>query len=201
MVEFDDYLRTKRMRMHKMNKTLEKVHLKSAEQILNENSISIEPPIDLDELMKRLGISVREHDFTSVEEKTGLEKDSILGATLLVNDEVMILHKKYDVKRNNHGSRFTIAHELGHCALHAEDLVQDHLELRSDFYNKENSREKEACRFAGKLLIPDESLKDICKRLVIPSLSILAEIFDVSTSVMQERLDEAKIKYLNDISA
>ena len=181
-----------------MNESLQNVYMKTAEQILRENNISLEPPIDLDGLVKKLGIRVKEHDFSAVESHTGFEKDSILGATLLIDGEVFILHKKYEEKRNNHGKRFTIAHELGHCALHAENLAMNHLELRNDAYNKDDERERSASAFAGKLLIPDESLKNICKRLIIPSLSTLAKIFDVSIGVMRERLNDTDVMYLDD---
>lgn len=200
VVSFGNYILMRKVGAP-MNKSLENVYMKTAEQILRENNISLEPPIDLDGLVKRLGIRVREHDFSFVEEKIGFEKDSILGATLLVDDEIVILHKKYEEKRNNHGKRFTIAHELGHCVYHADSLVMNHLELRSDAYNKNDERERKASTFAGELLIPDESLRSICKRLIIPSLSTLAKIFDVSIGVMKERLSDTEIMYFDDTAS
>ena len=197
IVSMDVYVRKKKVGVF-MNKSLENVYMKNAEQILKENNISLEPPIDLDGLVKKLGIRVREHDFSTVEKNIGFEKDSILGATLLVDDEIVILHKKYENKRNNLGIRFTIAHELGLCVLHAPTLDMNHLELRSDTYNKDDQRERKASTFAGELLIPDESLKNICKRLIIPSLSTLAKIFDVSIGVMKERLNDIGIMYFDD---
>lgn len=182
-----------------MNRHIEKVYGKSAVQILKEHNISLEPPIDLDQLLKSLGIYVREHDFSKIEKTSNLEKDSILGATLLIDDDLIILYKQYEKKRNDHGKRFTIAHEIGHCALHSKDLEENRLELRNDFYNKNDEREMAACKFAGQLLIPEESLKKICKRLIIPSLKILAEIFNVSVGVMRERLNETDIVYIDDV--
>lgn len=83
--------------------------------------------------------------------------------------------------------------------LHSKDLEENRLELRNDFYNKNDEREMAACKFAGQLLIPEESLKKICKRLIIPSLKILAEIFNVSVGVMRERLNETDIVYIDDV--
>ncbi len=181
-----------------MQKILKRIENRSADELLKEYNISLEPPIDLDLLMKKLEINVRAHDFSSAEKSTGFEEDSILGATLLMDDDLTILYKKYKEKRNNHGQRFTVAHELGHCVLHAKELEKNHLELRSDLYNKNDEREMNVNRFAGQLLIPKQSLLDIINRLIIPSLNALAEIFDVSVGVMRERLKEASIKYYDD---
>ena len=74
----------------------------------------------------------------------------------------------------------------------------NHLELRNEFFNKDNKKERAANIYAGELLIPDESLKKIYDRLLLPSLKTLSEIFDVSTAVMRERLEEAELNYYND---
>lgn len=182
-----------------MSQILKKIQKKSPEQLLLENGISFNPPIDLKRLIANLNVSVIERDFSNIEKKSGLPENSILGATLFVNNQLILYYKKYDKKRNNHGERFTLAHELGHCALHANDLKLNHLELRNEFFNKDNKKERAANVYAGELLIPDKSLKRIYDRLLIPSLKTLSEIFDVSTSVMRERLEEAKLKYYNDV--
>lgn len=181
-----------------MSQILKEIQKKSPEQLLIENGISLDPPIDLKRLIKNLGVNVKEKDFTRIEKQSGLPKGSILGATLLVNDRLILYHKKYNQKRNNHRERFTLAHEIGHCALHANDLKINHLELRNEIYNKNNEKERDANTYAGKLLIPEKSLKLIYNRLFIPSLKTLSEIFDVSTGVMKERLEEAKLNYYND---
>ena len=198
VVDYIKYICEKRMWMP-MNESLKKVYMKSAEQILLENDISLEPPIDIDKLVKNMGIAVREQEFESVEEATGLPKDSILGATLSLDNYLLLMYKKYENKRNDHGKRFTLAHELAHCALHAEELEINHLELRSDVCNKDDPREVAANVFAGELLIPENSLRKICNRFLIPSLSALTEIFDVSAGVMKKRLEELGIQYFNDI--
>lgn len=181
-----------------MSQILKYIYKKSPEQLLIDNNISFNPPIDLKRLIKNLNINVKEKDFSEIEIKSGLPKDSILGATLLIDDYLMLYYKKYDNKRNNHGERFTLAHELGHCALHAEDLKINHLELRNEIFNKNNKKEWDANTYAGKLLIPQKSLMYIYNRLLIPSLKTLAEIFDVSTGVMKERLEELELNYYND---
>lgn len=198
IVKFEDYTREKKVGVP-MNKSLENVKMKSAEELLKENGISMEPPIDLNELTKKIGIQVKEHDFSVVEKKTGLGDNSILGATLLFDDNIMILYKKYAEKRNDHGKRFTIAHELGHCVLHAEEIENNHLQLRSEICNKNNPREVEANIFAGQLLIPEETLLRVLAKLLIPTLKNLAEIFDVSIGVMKHRLDDLRIAYFDDV--
>ena len=47
--------------------------------------------------------------------------------------------------------------------------------------------------FAGQLLIPKESLLSVISELLIPSVRTLADIFDVSSAVMLERLKFLKI--------
>ena len=182
-----------------MSQILKKIQKKRPEQLLLENGISFDPPIDIKKLITNLNVNVKERDFSKIEKESGLPKNSILGATLFVNNHLILYYKKYDNKRNNHRERFTLAHELGHCALHTNDLRVNHLELRNEFFNKDNKKERAANVYAGELLIPDKSLKRIYDRLLIPSLKTLSEIFDVSTSVMRERLEEAKLKYYNDV--
>lgn len=184
-----------------MNKELEKVYQKSPEQLLKENGIPLEPPIDLDLLVNQLGIIVREHDFSSIEKAANIPADSILGATLSLDNLLIIMFKKYSEKRNRHGERFTIAHELAHCALHANNLEINHLELRNEICNKDIPKEVDANKYAGELLIPETSLKKIYNRLLIPSLKTLSEIFDVSAKVMEKRLDILGMNYYKDTKA
>lgn len=65
--------------------------------------------------------------------------------------------------------------------------------------DKDNEQiEEQANIFAGELLIPEESLNKYYNRMIVPSLSTLAEIFRVSTSVMVARLDYLRKPYFKD---
>lgn len=178
-----------------MCKILKKLQGKSAQQILEENNISLSPPIDLYLLLKRLHISVLGEDFSDIEYTVGYEHGEILGAAISKEDLLTIF---YRINDSENRKRFTIAHELGHCALHTENLKAEHVELRKNS-NSEDYKEKAANIFAGELLIPENTLRDIYGRLLNPSLSTLAQIFKVSTSVMEMRLEHLSIPYFKDV--
>ena len=93
--------------------------------------------------------------------------------------------------------RFTMAHEIAHCCLHTDTLTDKHIELRSS-KTQNDPREYNANVFAGELLIPESSLKMIYEQLLVPSLSGLSVIFQVSTNVMAKRLDYLKMPYMKD---
>ncbi len=60
--------------------------------------------------------------------------------------------------------------------------------------------ERNANIFAGELLIPYSSLMSIYNQLLKPSLSVLAQIFQVSTSVMKARLNYLELRFVDDSS-
>lgn len=181
-------------RSDKMCKILKKLQGKSAQQILEENNISLSPPIDLYLLLERLHISALGEDFSSIEDAVGYEHGEILGAAITKGDLLTIFYRQSDSENRK---RFTIAHELGHCSLHTETLETEHIELRKNS-NSEDYREKSANIFAGELLIPEKSLREIYGRLFNPSLAVLAQIFKVSTNVMAARLDHLALPYFKD---
>lgn len=181
-------------RSDRMCKILKELQGKSAQQILEENNISLSPPIDLYLLLERLHISALGEDFSDIENAVGYEQGEILGAAISKDELLTIFYRKSDSENRK---RFTIAHELGHCALHTENLKAEHVELRKNS-NSEDYREKSANIFAGELLIPEKSLKEIYGRLLNPSLSVLAQVFKVSTNVMEARLDHLALPYFKD---
>ena len=99
-----------------------------------------------------------------------------------------------NIKDNYHRQRFTLAHELAHCMLHADSLKDGRLELRTSLTSND-PREKAANTLAGEILIPEKLLKKAYSNLPIPILAILAKNFDVSESVMAERLKYLKMGY------
>jgi Zn-dependent peptidase ImmA (M78 family) len=96
--------------------------------------------------------------------------------------------------------RFTIAHELGHRALHpGREIILD-VPVRVNFRDKSSStatdiEEIEANAFAAALLMPDKMIRDCIGRLPPgkrrepdDTATALADIFKVSTSAMNFRL-------------
>lgn len=84
-------------------------------------------------------------------------------------------------------TRFTVAHELAHCVLHAEDL--DGLDVRPEG-DHHAQLEAEANTFAAHLLIPDAALKRLGLTPSTATSDVLAKRFGVSARMAQRRLEE-----------
>jgi Zn-dependent peptidase ImmA (M78 family) len=170
---------------------LDKIKGLSANELLQKFYPSNEYPLDLGVLLKNIGISNKEMDFSDLEEIT---KAPILGLMLSDNTNAAIYFRKGDTLNRQ---RFTIAHELAHCCLHyTHDENYRHLELRlADSAN--NPHETEADIFAGELLIPLSKLKEVYLSLDCPCSAILASKFGVSINVMEARLNYLEISYFN----
>lgn len=96
--------------------------------------------------------------------------------------------------------RFTIAHELGHWALHpGREIILDvpvRVNLRDKASSMASDREEiEANAFAATLLMPENMLRDRLSRLPASqrrepdiTATALAKIFKVSTSALSFRL-------------
>lgn len=177
-------------------KILKEIQNLSPSELLSKYKISTEPPIDISGLLQNIGIRYVETDFKKAEENSGYEKNSILGATIVDNEDVIIFLKNTD---SINRKRFTIAHELAHCCKDYDTLKNDHIELRNDGVAM-SGKEFDANVFAGKLLIPKKSLLRIYEKLLVPSLSTLSSIYNVSSNVMAARLDYLNLPYLKDIN-
>jgi len=167
--------------------TANQLHKRTAQEILIMSDQENAVPVDIKEILKKLDISAMPIDFSRIEKKLPEEYEGlkILGAMASSDDKIAIWYRSED-KEDSHRMRFTIAHELAHCCLHGS---RHHLEFRIDGDLDED--EILANTFAGELLIPEESLNRTIEKLLVPTLSALADIFDVSINVMRER-----IKYL-----
>lgn len=176
-----------------MCKILRILQGKSADQLLEKYGMKGQTPVKIDQLLKKIGIDVIPADFSSIEEKAGYQQGDILGATLIVKDDVTIFYRE-DSSENR--IRFTVAHELAHCCIHTDKLKETNIQLRQN--GKQDDEEKDANVFAGELLIPKENLMKYYEELIVPSLKVLAEIFMVSTSVMAARLDFLALPYYKD---
>ena len=85
-----------------------KLHL----SFLKIYDIPLEPPIQISQLLQRIGVSTLGIDFTQIEKDAGYEYGRILGAAISKGDNLTIFYRKQDSKNRQ---RFTIAHELAHC--------------------------------------------------------------------------------------
>lgn len=177
-----------------MCEILRKLCGKTAEDLLSIYEIPMSAPIPLSLLCKRIGVAALEKDFSDIEDKYGLGREAILGAAVSFDNDLAIFYRNKDTYNRQ---RFTIAHELGHCCLHSKNLEINHIEFRTD--DVDDEKEKSANIFAGELLIPKKLLLDTCDKFIIPTLSALAEIFQVSINVMKARLDYLGIKYYKDV--
>lgn len=85
--------------------------------------------------------------------------------------------------------RFTIAHELGHWYLHADQSADGQYRrfCRGPDLRSTRSEEGEANQFAGALLMPEELLAEAAKELQM-NVPLLAKRFDVSVPAMRLRL-------------
>lgn len=177
-----------------MYEVLKNMRNKSAMDLLKENGISLTPPINISLLLQRLGIKEVAADFSDIEKILQYDSGEILGITFAQEKQVGIFYRSSDSINRR---RFTMAHEIAHCCLHTDTLTDKHIELRSS-KTQNDPREYNANVFAGELLIPESSLKMIYEQLLVPSLSGLSEIFQVSTNVMAKRLDYLKMPYMKD---
>lgn len=166
-----------------MCKILDSINGLSPEELLKRYQVEIKPPINLAKLVKSIGILSYPYDFTEAEKKAEVRSGGIIGAAISEDDNLVVL---YSDKLSDKEARFTIAHELGHCCLNAEDLKIDHIEFHSSM--QKNEKEEKANVFAENLLMPLDALTYICHRLIAPTVTVLSEIFQVPTSAVKSRL-------------
>lgn len=88
--------------------------------------------------------------------------------------------------------RFTIAHELGHYFMHRDKNLN--FEDATFFRNENNSSiEYAANEFAGRLLMPEDRLRDAVSS-GMKSLEKLANLFEVSTTAIKYRVSSLGYK-------
>lgn len=174
-----------------MSGILEKLHGKTAEELLKEYGVYDTVPIDLAKLARAIGISVLPMDFTKLERR--LNKKDILGLVLKHKDDAAIFYRRSD---SINRIRFTIAHELAHCCFLNPDTKEPHIEYRMDEKDKDEY-EKQMDIFAGKLLIPLNKLKEVYMKMQLPTSSALADAFNVSIKIMEARLNYLEISHYN----
>ena len=163
----------------------------TANQLLNVCGLENSVPIDLNKILKKFNISALSCDFDSMDLLSDLKTQGvrILGALIASGNRAAIFYNEKD-KLDSHRCRFTIAHELAHCCLCGDEI---HIEFRIENETKDKN-EIAANTFAGEILIPEDMLKKHINDLILPSVHLLADIFEVSDNVMFERLKFLGIK-------
>lgn len=177
----------------RMCTVLKKIRNKSAIELLEEYGLDKTAPIDIEQLLRAIGISAIGKDFSELEKRLDKPKGSILGMLLSSGNNAAIFYRKDDSYNRR---RFTIAHELAHAINHSDN--EPHIEYRmAKKEMEEDPVEKKANIVAGEILIPLPLLKKEYLKLDIPSSTVLANIFKVSQNVMEARLKYLKIFYVN----
>ena len=158
---------------------------RKAEQLLREAGI-VAPPVPVEQLAEHMGALVRYAPFDG--QMSGLLHRSEDGNRALIG-----VNSRHPTVRQ----RFSIAHELGHLALHEPAFQIDEHAFVSFRNSKSSSasdpHEIEANQFAAALLMPEALLRTCLDQLgenpdVEESIRKLAQRFDVSTQAMTIRL-------------
>lgn len=174
---------------------INKIYGKSALQVLNEFGNINDVPINLSILLKKIGISALPMNFSKLEQK--LNKGHILGLVLTTKKDAVIYYSEMDTPNRQ---RFTIAHELGHICSNLRPDSNDYPYIDWRIEEESNNEyEKTANIFAGELLIPLHSLKEVYLSMRFPSSKELAKVFGTSINVMEERLNYLGVSYYNKI--
>lgn len=162
----------------------------------------VAPPINIHRILDKLGVEYNAMDFSLLnDEINGIvlpdQASMVMGAVAAHSEDEFgkdSVEITVNINDSYHRQRFTLAHELAHCMLHANSLKNGSLELRTSLTTDE-PREKEANVLAGEILIPERLLKIVYANLPIAILGTLAEKFDVSENVMAARLQHLKMGY------
>lgn len=132
-------------------------------------------PVDPASIAQNAGITVLLDD--------SLAHDGLSGRFAKENGVPVIRCNPYDHPVRQ---RFTIAHELGHCALGHGAAYRDPATNFSA--NALNPEEVAANRFAAQLLMPADLIELKIKEQTPPTLNGLANLFGVSEIAMKYRL-------------
>jgi Zn-dependent peptidase ImmA (M78 family) len=159
----------------------------AAAQLLGQHAVT-QPPVAVEAIAQAEGIVVVRHRFEDGEVSGMLYRDG--------DRHVIGVNSAHPRPRQ----RFTIAHELGHRALHpGREIILD-VPVRVNFRDKTSSmatdiEEIEANAFAAALLMPEKMIRDRISRLPAgkrrepdDTATALADIFKVSTSAINFRL-------------
>lgn len=200
---------------------LEEIQGLTANELLKKYGQYDSMPVDIKKILLDIKAVLVEDDLSFLESASNVQENiekygELCGLVLATKDDLNIFYKKYPIDLTNdlevqsvrNRTRFTLAHELAHCVLHAQHLEKGYLEFR--FENKKISKDAKkrntyedleytANIYAGQLLIPEHKLKEVINKLIIPSLKSLSKLFAVSSNVMKARLDYLGLEYVVDV--
>ncbi len=177
---------------------------KNAEEIIEKYALTV--PVHVFELADIMGIkwqTTNPERLKKIVDKKLYKKDiiqneeDIYGYFDHVTRTIYLNDKDQPITRQ----RFTMAHEIGHVALHEhlKNLLQT-VFLRQDIFTPRDSIEDEANYFAGYLLMPDRDIQDRLKFTVLMTsptevISTLAKTFAVSPEALRIRMKTFKNEY------
>ena len=129
-----------------LSNAMQKLIKETVDEIYVVFELPTHTPIDLDELLNKLGVQLRGNTELMYEGKIEKEHN---------NKTIITIKHHHDEKRR----RFAIAHTLGHYFLHFSD---DDKEFKDSVFYRNldyNNEEVEANEFAFNLLMPEEEYK------------------------------------------
>ncbi|MCI9093375.1 MAG: ImmA/IrrE family metallo-endopeptidase [Coprobacillus sp.] len=163
-----------------------------------------EAPIDIEGILMTYGIPISSKDFSESEAKLLKEgiPEKIQGQVHVEGDNIDIYYNpnnSLEIGTKEERKRFTLAHELAHCILHADLVMAENGYI--DYYRidgVDNAQEKEANALAGSILMPKDVISELyeaCRKeekSTLETIESLSAFFDVSKRVVKARID-----YLN----
>lgn len=185
--------RTVKTMSNEANKTVPllsraEIESKAVETLRQHGLFSI--PVDPVALANRSGIKVMNAAFS---------EEGLSGMVAKRGDNIHILVNQNDSPLRK---RFTIAHELGHYALHLSLTDGEFIDRDADLFREEESgalpdnsrlQEIQANQFAAALLMPDPLVRK-AYHAGITDLQSLARFFNVSESAMGYRMDKLQLR-------
>jgi Zn-dependent peptidase ImmA (M78 family) len=168
------------------------IAVEKAVNAILSNLGDIELPLNIEEVVKSMGITVKPFDLG----------DDVSGLLAIENGKAVIGINQNESRVRR---RFTIAHELGHYELHRD---KSNLFVDSQFkiYRGNNSNntpqkqilEQEANSFAASILMPENLVKTEVKKIAFDlgnedAIKILSKKFDVSSTAMYIRLSNLNL--------
>jgi Zn-dependent peptidase ImmA (M78 family) len=145
----------------------------------------VKPPVNLKNLMSALDIKFEEKDF----------EGQLSGAAIFNGNEMIVTVNSNEPESRK---RFTVAHEIGHLLLHADqalniDIKPVNLNRDQNSTTGESWREVEANYFAASLLMPKDDVRNqFFKWSELDEdlrLKKLAQRYEVSMQAMSVRLN------------
>ncbi len=162
--------------------------------LLEKSGKPFSPPVDINELIKTLDISI--------DTRPDFKKIKVLGS-ISIKDNAPIIWINRIANQQETRKRFTLAHELGHYMLHLApmkswDKTDGFIDEKIGFNRDQewDYKEMEANRFAAQILMPVDYVQlEYGKRKGSDKIvEELANFFNVSKIAMKYRLESLELK-------